>query len=73
MDRPRDVLDRLARSANPWERRTAILATMAFIRRGELDDTFRIAEALVADPHDLVQKGGGLGAARAPATSTGRG
>jgi 3-methyladenine DNA glycosylase AlkD len=59
VDRPRDVLDQLATSPHPFERRTAILATMAFIRRGELDDTFRIAEALVGDPHDLVQKGVG--------------
>ena len=32
VDKPRDVLDELARSSNMWERRTAILATMAFIR-----------------------------------------
>jgi 3-methyladenine DNA glycosylase AlkD len=62
VDKPRDVLDRLARSTSPWERRTAILATLWFVRRGDLDDTFRIAEALVHDDHDLVQKavGGAL-------------
>jgi 3-methyladenine DNA glycosylase AlkD len=61
MDRPRDVLDRLAGSANPWERRTAILATLWFVRRDDLDDTFRIAGRLVHDDHDLVQKAvGGL-------------
>jgi 3-methyladenine DNA glycosylase AlkD len=61
MDKPRDVLDRLAGSASPWERRTAILATLWFVRRGGLDDTFRIAERLVDDGHDLVQKAvGGL-------------
>ena len=59
VDRPRDVLDRLAGSPKPFERRTAILATMAFLRRGELDDTYRIAQTLLADPHDLVQKGVG--------------
>jgi 3-methyladenine DNA glycosylase AlkD len=61
-DKPRDVLDRLARSANVWERRTAILATLWFVRRGDLDDTFRISEVLVDDGHDLVQKavGGSL-------------
>ena len=56
VDKPRDVLDRLARSAQPMERRTAILSTFAFIRRGELDDTYRIAETLVHDPEDLVAK-----------------
>jgi 3-methyladenine DNA glycosylase AlkD len=60
-DRPRDVLDELAHSANVWERRTAILATLFFVRHGDLDDTFRIAELLVSDQHDLVQKAvGGL-------------
>lgn len=54
-DRPRDVLDRLARSDNPWERRTAIVATYYFIRMDEVEDTFRIAEALVHDDHRFVQ------------------
>jgi 3-methyladenine DNA glycosylase AlkD len=56
IDRPRDILDELARSAEPMERRTAILSTYAFIRRGDLDDTYRIAEALVDDSDDLVDK-----------------
>ena len=61
VDKPRDVLYRLARSNNLWERRTAILATMAFLRRGELDDTFAIAELLLHDPEDLIHKAvGGL-------------
>ena len=55
-DKPRGVLDALARSKNPWERRTAIVSTYYFIRKGEVDDTFRIAEVLVRDEHDLVQK-----------------
>jgi 3-methyladenine DNA glycosylase AlkD len=55
-DQPRDILYRLARSANPWERRTAIVSTYYFIRAGDLDDTFRVAELLVHDEHDLVQK-----------------
>jgi hypothetical protein len=56
VDKPRDVLDRLAASAQPMERRTAILATFAFIRRGELDNAYRIAETLVDDPEDTVHK-----------------
>ena len=55
-DQPRDVLYRLARSKNPWERRTAIVSTWFFIRQGDVEDTFRIAELLVNDPHELVQK-----------------
>lgn len=55
-DKPRDALYALARSSNGWERRTAIVSTWFFIRRGDLDDTFAIAELLVDDDHDLVQK-----------------
>jgi hypothetical protein len=55
-DKPRDILYKLARSKSPWERRTAITATYYFIRQGDVDDTFKIAEILVNDPHDLVQK-----------------
>ena len=55
-DKPRDILYRLARSDSPWERRTAITATYFFIRQGDVDDTFKIAELLIHDPHDLVQK-----------------
>jgi 3-methyladenine DNA glycosylase AlkD len=32
------------------------VSTWFFIRRGDLDDTFRIAQILANDPHDLVQK-----------------
>lgn len=62
VDKPREVLYQLAGASTIWERRTAILATLFFVRRGDLDDTFRIAELLVDDPHDLVQKavGGSL-------------
>jgi 3-methyladenine DNA glycosylase AlkD len=61
VDKPREVLYQLARSTNIWERRTAILATLYFVRQGDLDDTFRIAEELANDDHDLVQKAvGGL-------------
>lgn len=56
VDRPRDILYRLAKSENPWERRTATLATFSFIRRSQLDDAFAIAELLLDDPEDLVQK-----------------
>jgi 3-methyladenine DNA glycosylase AlkD len=55
-DKPRDALRRLARSESQWERRSAIVATYYFIRQGDLDDTFAIAEILVDDPEDLVQK-----------------
>jgi 3-methyladenine DNA glycosylase AlkD len=55
-DKPRDVLYELARSDRPMERRTAILSTFAFIRHGDLDDAYRIAELLIGDDEDLVHK-----------------
>lgn len=55
-DKPRTILYKLARSKSQWERRTAIVSTYFFIRQNDLDDTFKIAEILVRDPADLVQK-----------------
>ena len=56
VERKRDVLYALARSESLWERRSAMFATMAFVRRGELDDVFAIAELLVGDREDLIHK-----------------
>jgi 3-methyladenine DNA glycosylase AlkD len=56
LDKPHDVLYNLAYSKNIWERRIAIVSTMAFIKKGEFQDTFKISEILVADKHDLIQK-----------------
>jgi len=59
LDKDRAHLYRLTRSRNVWERRMAIIATFAFIRNGEFDDTLRIAEMLLADDHDLIHKAAG--------------
>tara|TARA_R110002049_G_scaffold289174_1_gene471924 strand:- start:1848 stop:2501 length:654 start_codon:yes stop_codon:yes gene_type:complete len=45
----------LARSTNFMERRTAIVSTYYFIRKGEIEDTFKIAEILVNDSEHFVQ------------------
>lgn len=54
--RPRGLLYELAKSQNLWERRIAIVATFAFIKDGQIDDTYRIAELLFPDTHDLIHK-----------------
>jgi len=54
--KPRDILFQLARSGNVWERRSAITSTDYFIRKGDLDDTFAIAEVLLHDPEDAINK-----------------
>jgi 3-methyladenine DNA glycosylase AlkD len=55
-DKPRDVLFELAKSNNVWERRSAIVSTAYFIRKGDLDDTFAIAEVLIDDNRETIQK-----------------
>jgi 3-methyladenine DNA glycosylase AlkD len=59
VDKPRDILYTLARSQNTWERRTAMVSTGYFIRNGETDDAFEIAEILVNDDHDFIHKATG--------------
>jgi 3-methyladenine DNA glycosylase AlkD len=55
-NKPREILYKLAKSKNVWERRTAIVSTYYFLRQGDVAETFRIAELLVNDKHDLIQK-----------------
>jgi 3-methyladenine DNA glycosylase AlkD len=57
--RPRGLLDQLAASKSLWERRIAIISTLALIRARELGDTLGIAETLLSDPHDLIHKATG--------------
>ena len=59
LERSRRVLYRLAKSPDLWERRIAMVATAAFIRKGDLKDTFGIAAQLLADKHDLIHKATG--------------
>jgi 3-methyladenine DNA glycosylase AlkD len=56
LNRPRDFLHQLAASPNLWERRIAVLATLAFIRMGDFADTIHLCRALIQDPHDLIHK-----------------
>lgn len=52
----RELLLKLANSSILWEKRIAIVATFAFIRNHEYTVTFRIAERLLQDKHDLIHK-----------------
>jgi 3-methyladenine DNA glycosylase AlkD len=56
LDKDRRILYKLAKSKDPWRRRTAIVSTYAFIKRNQLDDTFALAELLLLDKEDLVNK-----------------
>ncbi|MBI4268288.1 DNA alkylation repair protein [Candidatus Uhrbacteria bacterium] len=55
-DRICSVLKELARSKKLWDRRIAIVATLAMIRNGRCDVTVSIAAALLSDEHDLIHK-----------------
>jgi 3-methyladenine DNA glycosylase AlkD len=54
--RDRSILTKLARSTIVWERRIAIVATLYFIRKSDLDCTFMLAKLLLNDSHDPVHK-----------------
>jgi 3-methyladenine DNA glycosylase AlkD len=56
LGRDRRLLRELARSKILWERRVAMIATLAFIRAGESADAFAIATLLLGDTHDLMHK-----------------
>lgn len=54
--RERGLIYKLAKSKNLWEKRIAIISTFAFIKRGKFEDTFKVAEVLLSDSHDLIHK-----------------
>ena len=57
LDKDRTLLYDLARSGKTiWEQRIGIVSTMTFIRHGQLQDTFDIADILLHHPHDLIHK-----------------
>src|SRR3990167_2362985 len=56
IDKPKDVLFRLAKSTNIWERRIAMISTYNFIKNDMFDDALSIAETLIEDKNDLIQK-----------------
>jgi 3-methyladenine DNA glycosylase AlkD len=55
-DKPRDILYKLARSKHAYERRTAIVSTLALSMHGDTKDTFAVAELLLHDNDKLVQR-----------------
>ena len=60
LDKDRALLYDLARDGKSiWEQRIGMVSTMQFIRHGQVDDTYAIADIFLAKPqplHDLLQK-----------------
>lgn len=53
---PMPILRKLSKSKDLWERRTAMVFIFAFLRDGELEPTYEIAERLLKDDQDLIHK-----------------
>ena len=60
LDKDRQLLYDLASDGETiWEQRIGIVSTMQFLRHGELNDTYALADIFLAKPkplHDLLQK-----------------
>lgn len=56
LKRSKRPLYHFARSGSLWKRRISVVATLCFIRAGFFDDTLKLVEILIEDPHDLMHK-----------------
>ncbi len=52
----RSILYKLAHSSNMWEQRISIIATYAFIKQSQLEDTMILSKMLLNHTHDLMHK-----------------
>lgn len=56
LSKKRDILYKLAKSSNLWEKRISIISTLAFINKSQFVDTLEISKVLLKDKHDLIHK-----------------
>lgn len=56
LDKSRDILYQLAQSPLLWDNRIAIVSTYAFIRKGQLEDTYALSDLMMQHSHDLMHK-----------------
>ncbi|WP_311136721.1 DNA alkylation repair protein [Hymenobacter cellulosilyticus] len=59
LDKDRTLLYELAAEDHLWSQRMSIVSTLAFIRQGQFQDTFGVAEQLLSHRHDLIHKATG--------------
>ncbi|MBI3638585.1 DNA alkylation repair protein, partial [Candidatus Wolfebacteria bacterium] len=55
-DKPKNILYKLARSKNLWERRIAIVSTYHYVKQKKCGETLKISKILLNDKHDLIHK-----------------
>jgi len=58
-EKPRKILYKLAKSKQMPERRSAIVSTLYFIGKGDVEDAFKLAEIMLHDKEDLIHKANG--------------
>lgn len=56
IDKSKEPLINLSKSFDLWEKRISIIATFCYIKRGEYSTTLEIADILLNDKHNLIQK-----------------
>ncbi len=56
LDKPREVLYKLAQSPSLWDRRISVISTFNFIVNHDFVDSLKIAKILLNDKHDLIHK-----------------
>ncbi|MFA5080603.1 MAG: DNA alkylation repair protein [Candidatus Paceibacterota bacterium] len=55
-EKEKDILYKLAKSSNLWEKRVAMISTFYFIKKNDFKDALSLAEILLNDKHDLINK-----------------
>lgn len=56
LNKNKEILYKLSKSKNLWEKRISIISTLAFIKSNKFQDTKKISEILLQDKHDLIHK-----------------
>ncbi len=54
--KPKNILYKLAKSKNLWQRRVSMLASFAFIKNHDFVDALKLAKIHLKDGHDLMHK-----------------
>jgi len=59
LDKPHDILYKLAKKNHLWSQRVAMVSTFTFIRQNQFTDTLKLAKIFLDHKHDLMHKATG--------------